>query len=79
MFEEESGAAEAKVSRADALERMTQALEEAKRARDLGRNVSEIRRMLKQSRAAFEGGDYDTASRLAEDILRGLGANPQGV
>ena len=65
-----------KVSRADALERMTRALETAKRARDTGRNVSEIRRALKQARAAFESGDYDTACRLADDILRELEAVP---
>jgi hypothetical protein len=75
IFEEESsGEARHRVSRADALERMTKALETAKKARDQGRNVSEIRKVLKQARAAFEGGDYDTASRLAEEILRELEA-----
>ena len=63
-----------KVSRADALERMTRALETAKRARDQGRNVSDIRKSLKQARAAFESGDYETASRLAEEILREIEA-----
>lgn len=77
IFEEESGGeARPRVSRADALERMTKALETAKKARDQGRNVSEIRKTLKQARAAFEGGDYDTASRLADDILRALEAVP---
>src|SRR5919204_404859 len=77
IFEEESSAgARPRVSRADALERMTKALETAKKARDTGRNVSEIRKTLKQARAAFEGGDYDTASRLAEEILRDLEAVP---
>src|SRR5207249_3408226 len=70
IFEEEHNESRPKVSRADALERMTRALETAKKARDLGRNVSEIRKVLKQARAAFESGDYDTASRLAEEILR---------
>jgi|SRR6267143_352788 len=77
IFEEEgrdAPEAKAKVSRADALERMTRALETAKRARDQGRNVSEIRKALKQARAAFESGDYETASRLAEEILRELEA-----
>ena len=59
IFEEESSEAKPWVSRADALERMTKALETAKRARDTGRNVSEIRKVLKQARAAFEGGDLD--------------------
>jgi len=74
IFEEEHVESRPKVSRADALERMTRALETAKKARDLGRNVSEIRKVLKQARAAFESGDYDTASRLAEEILRELEA-----
>ncbi|HEX9341393.1 MAG TPA: hypothetical protein VF992_09565 [Thermoplasmata archaeon] len=72
FLEEDEGGDKPKVSRADALERMTRALETAKRARDTGRNVSEIRKALKQARAAFESGDYDTASRLADDILREL-------
>jgi len=76
IFEEEHNESRPKVSRADALERMTRALETAKKARDLGRNVSEIRKVLKQARAAFESGDYDTASRLAEEILRELEAIP---
>ena len=74
IFEEEHAESRPKVSRADALERMTRALETAKKARDLGRNVSDIRKVLKQARAAFESGDYDTASRLAEEILRELEA-----
>src|SRR6266550_2805712 len=53
IFEEEHNESRPKVSRADALERMTRALETAKKARDLGRNVSEIRKVLKQARAAF--------------------------
>jgi len=65
-----------KISRADALERMTKALETAKKARDMGRNVSDIRKTLKQARAAFESGEYDTASKLAEEILRELEAAP---
>src|SRR5205807_2238714 len=76
IFEEEHNESRPKVSRADALERMTRALETAKKARDLGRNVSEIRKVLKQARAAFESGDYDTASRLAEEIRRAREAIP---
>jgi HEPN domain-containing protein len=38
--------------------------------------VSEIRKSLKQARAAFEAGDYDTAAKLAEEILRDLEAAP---
>jgi ribosomal protein S20 len=65
-----------RVSRTEALDRMTKALETAKKARDAGRNVSEIRKSLKQARAAFEAGDYDTAAKLAEEILRDLEAAP---
>src|SRR5207247_3141099 len=49
IFEEEPAESRPKVSRADALERMTRALETAKKARDLGRNVSDIRKVLKQA------------------------------
>src|SRR6266568_4948819 len=75
LLEEEEGD-KPKVSRADALEKMTRALETAKKARDSGKNVSDIRKALKQARAAFESGDYDTASRLAGEILRELEAVP---
>src|SRR2546428_13571667 len=74
IFEEEPFEAKPRVSRADALERMTKALETAKRARDAGKNVSEIRKALKQARASFESGDYDAASRLATEILKELEA-----
>ncbi|MGQ0796901.1 MAG: hypothetical protein ACT4OI_03415, partial [Methanobacteriota archaeon] len=60
--------------KAEALDRMTRALETAKRARDMGRNVSEIRKTLKLARGAFESGDYDSAARLADEILRELEA-----
>src|SRR6266568_477608 len=56
LLEEEEGD-KPKVSRADALEKMTRALETAKKARDSGKNVSDIRKALKQARAAFESGD----------------------
>jgi hypothetical protein len=76
-MEEEAGAeAKPKVSRTEALDRMTRALETAKRARDAGRNVSEIRKILKQARSAFEAGEYDTAVRLADEILKELETAP---
>ena len=68
--------AKPRISRTEALDRMTKALETAKKARDSGRNVSEIRKTLKHARAAFEAGDYDTAAKLAEEILRDLEAAP---
>src|SRR5437660_10416725 len=64
IFEEEHHESRPKVSRAAALERMTRPRDTAKMARDLGRNVSEIRRALKQAPAATETADYDAASRL---------------
>ena len=72
IFEELPDGAASTVSRAAALERMVQALDTAKRARDHGRDVSRVRVQLKQARAAFEGGDYAKASRLAAEILRDL-------
>jgi|GEM_PF-7124221 len=65
-----------KASKAEALGRMTRALETAKRARDTGRNVSEIRKALKLARGAFEAGDYEGAIRLADEILKELEAAP---
>jgi len=55
--------------RADALSRMTAALEAAKKARDSGHNVQQARAMLKAARSAFEAGDYATALRVADQIL----------
>src|SRR5947199_338403 len=74
IFEEESREAKPRLSRAAALERMTKALETAKRVRDTGRNASEPRQVLKQARAAFEGVDYGTATRRASDSLSDLEA-----
>ncbi len=77
MMEEEPGSeTKPKVTRAEALDRMTRALETAKKARDSGRNVSDIRKTLKQARSAFEAGAYDTASKLAEEILKELETTP---
>lgn len=56
-------------SRSEALERMTQALEAAKRARDRGANVYEARGALKAARIAFMKGDYAAAMERANYIL----------
>jgi phage-related protein len=56
-------------TRGVALDRMTQALEAAKRARDHGMNVQEARQALKQARSAFERGDYVAAMERADYIL----------
>src|SRR2546425_12766552 len=55
--------------RAAALSRMVAALEAAKKARDSGHNVQQVRGMLKAARSAFEAGDYTTAARFAEQVL----------
>src|SRR5712692_1351590 len=73
--------------RADALSRMTAALEAAKNARDSGHNVQQVRGMLKAARSAFEAGDYATALRVADQVLdtcrdqtvRGAGGPPRAV
>jgi len=52
-----------------ALERMTQALEAAKKARDSGVDVHQGREFLKRSRAAFEAGNYPLAKQLADQVL----------
>jgi hypothetical protein len=54
--------------RTAALSRMVAALEAAKRARDSGHNVQQVRGMLKAARSAFEAGDYPTAARLADQV-----------
>lgn len=61
-------------SRSDALDRMTQALEAAKRARDRGANVQEARSVLKEARSAFERGDFATAKARADFLLERLGS-----
>jgi len=55
--------------RAAALSRMVVALEAAKKARDSGHNVQQVRGMLKAARSAFEKGDYETAARFADQVL----------
>lgn len=60
-------------TRTEALDRMTRALEAAKRARDRGVNVRGERILLKEARSAFEHGDYATATARADSILAHLG------
>lgn len=61
--------APASVTRTVALDRMTQALEAAKRARDRGANVQEARHVLKDARSSFERGDYARAKERADFLL----------
>jgi len=73
--------------RAAALSRMVVALEAAKKARDSGHNVQQVRGMLKAARSAFEKGDYETAARFADQVLetcrdqsvRAAGGPPRAV
>ena len=73
--------------RAAALSRMVVALEAAKKARDSGHNVQQVRGMLKAARSAFEAGDYTTAARFADQVLdtcgdqsvRAAGGPPRAV
>jgi len=75
------------VERAAALSRMVAALEAAKKARDSGHNVQQVRGMLKAARSAFEAGDYTTAARFANQVLdtcadqsaRAAGGPPRAV
>src|SRR2546428_2299342 len=66
------------VERAAALSRMVAALEAAKKARDSGHNVQQVRGMLKAARSAFEAGDYTTAARFADQGLDTCGG-PSGL
>ena len=65
-----------RVTKNDAVEHMTKALEIAKRARDSGQDVTEVRRILKQARAAFDGGNYEEAVKDSDRILDMLRAAP---
>src|SRR2546421_10826086 len=55
--------------RAAALSRMVAALEAAKKARDSGHNVQQVRGMLKAARSAFEAGGYTNPGPVARPGL----------
>ena len=69
-------AAGSKLGKSDAIDRMNRALEIAKRARDGGQDVTEVRRILKQARTAFENSNWEEAVRLSEQILEMLASTP---
>ncbi len=71
---EKAVAAATRVSKADAIDKMNRALEAAKQARDAGQDVTEVRKILKQARTAFEAQDWDEAAKLSDDILTRLSA-----
>jgi len=60
------------VTRAEAMDRLTRAIEAWKRARDSGRNVGEMRNTLKLAKDAVQAGKYETAIRLATEVLDDL-------
>jgi len=60
------------VTRTDALDRLTRAIEAWKRSRDGGRNVGEMRNTLKLAKDALQAGKYETAIRLATEVLEDL-------
>jgi len=65
-----------KVGKSEAIEKMNKALEVAKRARDTGQDVAEVRRILKQARTAFENANWEEAVRLSGQILDMLASSP---
>src|SRR3989475_3410897 len=60
------------VTRAEAMDRLTRAIEAWKRARDSGRNVGEMRNTLQLAKDAVQAGKYETAIRLATEVLDDL-------
>ena len=60
------------VARAEAMDRLTRAVEAWKRSRDSGRNVGEMRNTLKIAKDALQAGKYETAIRLATKVLDDL-------
>jgi len=45
----------------------------------MGQDVTEIRRVLKQARTAFEAGNFDEAVKLSDQILEMLSAAPMAA
>src|SRR6266550_380515 len=60
------------VTRAEAMDRLTRAIEAWKRARDNGRNVGELRNTLKLAKDALQAEKYESAIRLATEVLDDL-------
>src|SRR5256886_3296508 len=61
--------------RAAALSRMVAALEAAKKARDSGHNVQQVRGMLKAARSAFEAGGHTNPAPVADPVLGTCGGH----
>jgi len=60
------------VTRAEAMDRLTRAIEAWRRSRDSGRDVGEMRNTLKLAKDALQAGKYETAIRLATEVLDDL-------
>src|SRR5216110_350576 len=60
------------VTRAEAMDRLTRAIEAWRRSRDSGRDVGEMRNTLKLAKDALQAGKYETAIRLAKEVLDDL-------
>ena len=61
-------------TKSEAMERLAQAVDAWKRARAAGWKVSDIRENVKSAREAVAAGDYETALRVATEILEALQA-----
>ena len=68
-FERVVVAGNPKMGKTDAIDRMNKALEVAKRARDNGQDVTEVRKILKNARTAFENQNWEEAVKLSEQIV----------
>src|SRR2546428_4672428 len=62
------------ITRADAMDRLTRAIEAWKRARENGRGCGEMRSTLKLAKDALQAGKYESAIRLATEVLDDLQA-----
>src|SRR5206468_11233409 len=60
------------VTRAEAMDRLTRAIEAWRRSRDSGRDVGEMRNTLKLAKDALQAGKYETAILLATEVLDDL-------
>jgi len=65
-----------KVTKAEALNLLTRAIETWKRARDAGSNVGDMKKILLHAKNALESGDYQTALRLANEVLQQAHTTP---
>ena len=61
------------VKREDVVDRLSRALTMGREARDAGQDVSKVRELAKQARAALEAGGYEKALSHSNEILAMLG------